>query len=98
VDPLLQAINESATRLPTTDMAVYLLNCMYQMQSTLSLYEFMDERLERLQVCVTTVTIAQAHSLQINSLNENEFNINLSVITRDNYGDLRLIYRYLVLH
>ncbi|PSN44948.1 hypothetical protein C0J52_16472 [Blattella germanica] len=49
VDPLLQAVNESATRLPTTDMAVYLLNCLYQMQSTLSLYEFMDERLERLQ-------------------------------------------------
>lgn len=62
VDPLLQAINESATRLSTTDMAVYLLNCIYQMQSTLSLYEFMDERLERLQVRVTTATIAQVIS------------------------------------
>jgi hypothetical protein len=72
VDPLLQAINESAARLPTTDMAVYLLNCMYQMQSTLSLYEFMDERLERLQVCVgaavCTVTphfVSGIHSLEV---------------------------------
>lgn len=52
LDPLLRAVNESASRLPTCDMAVYLLNCVYQMQSTLSLYEFMDERLERLQVMV----------------------------------------------
>ena len=61
VDPLLQAINESASRLPTSDMAVYLLNCMYQMQSTLSLYEFMDERLERLQVSVGTVAFTVTH-------------------------------------
>lgn len=31
-------------------MAVYLLNCMHQIQSTLALYEYMDQRLERLQV------------------------------------------------
>jgi hypothetical protein len=61
VDPLLQAINESASRLPTSDMAVYLLNCMYQMQSTLSLYEFMDERLERLQVSFRTVAFTVPH-------------------------------------
>lgn len=50
LDPLLQAVNLSAARLPTTDMAVYLLNCLYQMQTTLTLYGFMDDRLERLQV------------------------------------------------
>lgn len=61
VDPLLQAINESAARLPTADMAVYLLNCMYQMQSTLSLYEFMDERLEHLQVSVGMVAFTVTH-------------------------------------
>lgn len=70
VDPLLQAINESATRLSTTDMAVYLLNCIYQMQSTLSLYEFMDERLERLQAQsdaqLDTLTSEQASSLVAN--------------------------------
>ncbi|XP_047114624.1 conserved oligomeric Golgi complex subunit 6 [Schistocerca piceifrons] len=64
VDPLLQAVNESAARLPTCDMAVYLLNCLYQMQSTLSLYEFMDEKLEKLQAHsdaqIDTLTSEQA--------------------------------------
>lgn len=50
IDPLLQEVNETASRLPTVDMAVYLLNCMHQIQSALSLYEYMDQRLERLQV------------------------------------------------
>lgn len=50
MEPLLQAVSLSASRLATTDMAVYLLNCLHLMQSTLALYEFMDERLERLQV------------------------------------------------
>lgn len=52
IDPLLQEVNETASRLPTVDMAVYLLNCMHQIQSTLALYEYMDQRLERLQVIV----------------------------------------------
>lgn len=47
---MLQEVNETASRLPTVDMAVYLLNCMHQIQSTLALYEYMDQRLERLQV------------------------------------------------
>lgn len=50
IDPLLQEVNETASRLPTVDMAVYLLNCMHQIHSTLALYEYMDQRLERLQV------------------------------------------------
>lgn len=50
IDPLLQEINETAARLPTVDMAVYLLNCIHQIQTSLALYEYMDQRLERLQV------------------------------------------------
>jgi len=50
VDPLLHVVNESAVRLTSTDMAVYMLNCIYQLQSTLSLYEYVEDRLERLQV------------------------------------------------
>ncbi|KAK3932086.1 Conserved oligomeric Golgi complex subunit 6 [Frankliniella fusca] len=70
LDPLLQAVNLSASRLPTTDMAVYLLNCLYQMQTTLSLYGFMDDRLERLQAQsdaqLDTLTSEQASSLVAN--------------------------------
>lgn len=70
IDPLLQEVNETASRLPTVDMAVYLLNCMHQIQSTLALYEYMDERLERLQAQsdaqIDTLTSEQASSLVAN--------------------------------
>ncbi|XP_001599436.1 conserved oligomeric Golgi complex subunit 6 [Nasonia vitripennis] len=67
IDPLLQEVNETASRLPTVDMAVYLLNCMHQIHSTLALYEYMDQRLERLQAQsdaqIDTLTSEQASSL-----------------------------------
>ncbi|GLG95253.1 Conserved oligomeric Golgi complex subunit 6 [Gryllus bimaculatus] len=70
MNPLLQAVNESAARLPSVDMAVYLLNCMYSMHTTLSLYEFVDERLERLQAQsdaqLDTLASEQASSLVAN--------------------------------
>lgn len=49
VDPLLQMCSVSASRLNSTDMAAYMINCIYLMQTTLSLYEFTDTRLEMLQ-------------------------------------------------
>lgn len=70
INPLLQAVNESASRLSSVDMAVYLLNCLYSMHSTLSLYEFVDERLERLQAQsdaqLDTIASEQASSLVAN--------------------------------
>ncbi|XP_060529088.1 conserved oligomeric Golgi complex subunit 6 [Cylas formicarius] len=70
LEPLLRAVNEQASRLPPTDMAVYLLNCIYSMYTCLSLYEFMDERLERLQAQsdaqIDTLTSEQASSLVAN--------------------------------
>ncbi|CAH0546527.1 unnamed protein product [Brassicogethes aeneus] len=70
MEPVLRAVNEQASRLPTTDMAVYMLNCMYAMYTCLSLYEFMDDRLERLQAQsdaqIDTLTSEQASSLVAN--------------------------------
>ncbi|XP_044753342.1 conserved oligomeric Golgi complex subunit 6 [Coccinella septempunctata] len=70
LEPTLRAVNEQASRLPPTDMAVYLLNCMYSMFTHLSLYEFMDDRLERLQAQsdaqIDTLTSEQASSLVAN--------------------------------
>lgn len=67
MDPLLQAVTESASHLPTIDMAVYLLNSLYAMQSTLAMYEYVDQRMERLQgqceAQVDTLTSQQATSL-----------------------------------
>uniref|UniRef100_T1I707 Conserved oligomeric Golgi complex subunit 6 n=1 Tax=Rhodnius prolixus TaxID=13249 RepID=T1I707_RHOPR len=70
LDPLLEGVNVSASRLTTTDMAVYLLNCLHLMQTTVTLYEFIDDRLERLQAqCdaqIDTLTSEQASSLVAN--------------------------------
>ncbi|XP_017780068.1 PREDICTED: conserved oligomeric Golgi complex subunit 6 [Nicrophorus vespilloides] len=67
MEPLLRAMNEQASRLPPTDMAVYMLNCMYSMYTCLSLYQYMEDRLERLQAQseaqIDTLTSEQASSL-----------------------------------
>lgn len=64
LDPLLHAINETACHLSSTDMAVYMLNCVYHVQCTLSLYTIMDEYNERLQAQseaqIDTLTSEQA--------------------------------------
>jgi len=70
IDPLLQSVAESASHLPTIDMAVYILNSLYLMQTTLTMYEYMDERMERLQAQsdaqIDTLTSEQASSLVAN--------------------------------
>lgn len=50
----LKEVIETASRLPTVDMTAYFLNCMHQIQSTLGLYDYMDQRLERLQAQLDT--------------------------------------------
>jgi len=50
VDPLLQYIEVAASRLPSIDQSAYTLNCIYQIHSSLSLYEYVDDKLESLQV------------------------------------------------
>ncbi|XP_050543200.1 conserved oligomeric Golgi complex subunit 6 isoform X2 [Daktulosphaira vitifoliae] len=49
LDPLLQAINLSASRLSPLDMAVYKLNCLNDIHETLVLYQFIDDKLQHLQ-------------------------------------------------
>lgn len=71
IDPLLQHINETASHLSTTtDMAVFILNCVYEIQNSLAIFEYMDQRMERLQAqCeaqLDTLTSEQANSLVAN--------------------------------
>ena len=46
----MQFIENTAGRLPRIDQAAYTLNCVYQIHSSLSLYEHVEERLDNLQV------------------------------------------------
>ncbi len=45
----MQCVEETAGRLPRVDQAAYTLNCVYQIHSSLSLYEYVEERLDNLQ-------------------------------------------------
>lgn len=49
VDPLVNAVNESAAGLGTVESAVYLLNCFHQLHSTLSLLYTTGDKLEMIQ-------------------------------------------------
>ncbi|XP_052324817.1 conserved oligomeric Golgi complex subunit 6 [Oncorhynchus keta] len=49
LDPLLQLCTVSASNLGTADMAVYMVNSLYVMKTTLALFEFTDKRLEMLE-------------------------------------------------
>lgn len=92
LDPLLQAVTESASHLPTIDMAVYLMNSLYEMQSTLAMYEYMDERMERLQgqceAQVDTLTSQQATSL-VTNLNLGPIYAILQSTTKVDMGSLK---------
>ena len=43
----------SASHLSTSDMAAYMVNCIYQMQTTLAVYEFTDKHIEMLAAQVS---------------------------------------------
>lgn len=52
IDPLIQFCNESAGSLTRLERAVYMTNCLYLVQSTISLYEFTDRQVESLEMQV----------------------------------------------
>jgi conserved oligomeric Golgi complex subunit 6 len=70
IDPLLIAVTEQITHLSSCDMAVYFLNVLYEIIVTLSVYEFIDERMERLNATVEaqieTLVSEQASSIVAN--------------------------------
>ena len=59
IDPVIQYCNESASSLLSPDMAVFLINCLYLVHSTISLYEYTEPALEKLhgQILAHTDTL-----------------------------------------
>lgn len=70
IDPLLMTVTEQSTHLSACDMAVYFLNVLYEIIVTLSVYEFIDERMERLNATadaqIETLVSEQASSIVAN--------------------------------
>ena len=53
LDPLLRSIQLAATQLDSSlDVAVYTLNCLSAIQSTVLLYQYADERIEMIKALV----------------------------------------------
>ncbi len=50
IDPLVQYCNESVSSMSRLDRAIYLVNCLYLIQNTVSLYEFTDRQVESLEM------------------------------------------------
>ena len=50
IDPLIQACNDAVASLSRLDRSVYLVNSLYLIQSTVSLYEFTDRQVESLEL------------------------------------------------
>ena len=50
IDPLIQHCNESVAPLSKVDRSIYLINCLYLVLSTVSLYEFTDRQVENLDM------------------------------------------------
>ena len=70
IDPMIQYCNESASSLSTTNMAVYLINCLYLIYSTITLFEFTELALEKLngqiQAHMDTLVTEQASYMLAN--------------------------------
>lgn len=49
---MLQMASLSAINLSAIDMAVFMINCIYSIHSMLSLYEYTDSKLEKLEAQV----------------------------------------------
>jgi hypothetical protein len=50
IDPFIQYCSESVASMSRLDRSIYLINCLYLVQSTISLYEFTDDKVESLDM------------------------------------------------
>ncbi len=50
IDPLIQYCNASVASISKLDRSIYLVNCLYVLQSTISLFEFTDRQVENLDM------------------------------------------------
>ena len=75
IDPVVQHCSESALRLSRLEKAVFMTNCLYVIQSTVSLYEFTEHQLEileaQIQIHLKTIVSEQfAHFIGITGISD----------------------------
>lgn len=76
IDPLIQYCIESVSSMSRLDRAIYLTNCLYYVQSTISLYEFTERQMESLEMQIQShldVTVSEQLGHLLNSTGIGEF-------------------------
>ena len=54
IDPFVQYCSESVSSMSRLDRSIYLINCLYLVQSTISLYEYTDAKVETLNMQISS--------------------------------------------
>ncbi len=93
IDPLIQYCLEAVSTFSRLDRAVYMINCLYVIHSTVSLYEFTERQLEsleaQLQSYMTTVVNEQLeHMLGAVGLMEFHTALRLGTISEENFTSI----------
>lgn len=76
IDPLIQYCIESVSSMSRLDRAIYLTNCLYYVQSTISLYEFTERQMESLEMQIQShldVIVSEQLGHLLNSTGIGEF-------------------------
>ena len=93
IDPLIQSCNECVTSLSRLDRSVYLVNSLYLIQSTVSLYEFTDRQVESLQLQMqahmdTVISEQTSHLLGVMGLTEFHIALTHNQLTEESFKSL----------
>ena len=93
IDPFIQYCSESVTSMSRIDRSIYLMNCLYLVQSTISLYEFTDDKVESLDMQIgshmeSVVAEQLGHLLNSTGLAEFHGAMTHGRLSQDNYKSL----------
>lgn len=93
IDPLIQSCNDVVANLSRLDRSVYLINSLYLIQSTVSLYEFTDKQVESLELQMqahmdTVISEQSSHLSGVVGLTEFHSSLSHNQISEENFKSL----------
>ena len=100
IDPLIQSCNDTVAALSRLDRAVYLINSLYLVQSTVSLYEFTDRQVESLELQMqahlqTVISEQSAHLSEVVGFTEFRLALSHNQLSTASFESLKVCYQLL---
>ena len=83
IEPMIQMCSLSAINLPVIDMAVYMINSIYTIYTMLSLYEYTDQKLEKLEAQVNIFFSIRDKILKRRSNKNNKMEAHLDTLINE---------------